>query len=70
MPSTMGSRIAGRRVTEQWTQKELAELVGISPKYLSRVETGAANPSAEVIRRIAESLRSSLDYIVEGRGPA
>lgn len=68
MPSTMGSRIAGLRVTEQWTQEQLAQRAGISPKYLSRVETGAAKPSADVIGRISAVLRASLDYVMRGEG--
>jgi transcriptional regulator with XRE-family HTH domain len=36
---------------------DFARLVGLSPSYLSRVERDLANPSPDVLRRIALALR-------------
>jgi transcriptional regulator with XRE-family HTH domain len=66
MRATMGSRIAGRRVEQRWTQEELAERAGISSKYLSRVECDNANPSVDVLSRIAVALETTMDILNRG----
>jgi transcriptional regulator with XRE-family HTH domain len=66
MQATMGSRIAGRRVENRWTQDQLAERAGLSPKYLSRVERDHVNPGAALLSRIAEALGVTMDYLNNG----
>ena len=38
------------------TQKELAEKTGITQADISRIETGNANPTLSVLKRIAEGM--------------
>lgn len=68
MASTMGRRIASIRVGEGWTQEELADKAGISAKYVSRVEQDNANLSADVLKRLADALKTSMDFLFEGKG--
>lgn len=57
----MAGDIAGTAVREWRTrrrlsQMELAHQIGVSPRHLSFVETGRANPSRALLLRIGESL--------------
>ncbi|MFN3546976.1 MAG: helix-turn-helix domain-containing protein [Mesorhizobium sp.] len=46
------------------TAVDLASRVGISPAYLSQIETGARESSLDVMRRIARALGVSIDDLV------
>ncbi len=46
------------------TQKQLAKVAGISVPYLSQIESGKRQGSAEVLAAIAKGLGLSLDDIV------
>jgi transcriptional regulator with XRE-family HTH domain len=38
------------------TQEELAERAELSPRYVSRIETGIASPTVSVLGRLAKAL--------------
>ena len=46
------------------TAVDLAARVGISPAYLSQIETGARESSLDVMRRIAGTLGVTIDDLV------
>lgn len=46
------------------TQKQLAQAAGINQVYVSQIESGVRTGSVEVMKRIAEALRTDLDAIV------
>ena len=46
------------------TQEHLAELVGTSQKYISRIEVGYHNVKLETIAAIAKSLKISVEYLI------
>lgn len=46
------------------TQKELAVAAGITPVYLSQIETGVRQGSAKVLANLAQALAISLDDLV------
>ncbi len=46
------------------TQQGLAKKVGVSPAYLSQIETGKRGGSSKVLRAIASALNVDLDDIV------
>ncbi|MFN2154399.1 MAG: helix-turn-helix domain-containing protein, partial [Anaerolineae bacterium] len=48
------------------TQQQLAKAAGISVPYLSQIESGKRQGSAEVLAAIAKELGLSLDDIVSG----
>ena len=42
------------------TQKELAEITGISQADISRLERGTGNPSLKTLQRVAQALQMAL----------
>lgn len=57
------NRIQEIRKEKSVTQVQLAQVAGISRKYLSNVENQRANPSIEVAFRIASALQVDIDKI-------
>ena len=56
-----GRKVRNRRVDEGWSQEELAEKVGISRPYLSRIERGIAqNLSWRVVEELVTVLGLTL----------
>lgn len=62
----IGERIAYLRVVNHYTREALAEMVGITPKFLYDIETGKKGFSANTLYRISKSLGVSCDYIISG----
>ena len=60
----IGKRIAKARKVAGLTQAELSEKIGISEKYLSRIECGKQVPSIVIITRICEELCVSADKLL------
>ncbi|WP_201359142.1 helix-turn-helix domain-containing protein [Mycobacterium paraintracellulare] len=54
--STAGLAVREWRTRRRLSQMELAHQLGVSPRHLSFVETGRANPSRALLLRIGESL--------------
>ena len=52
--------ICRARVERGITQSELAERTGIRQSEISRIETGARNPSVKLLQRIADGLDMRL----------
>lgn len=57
-------RIKKQRNKLRFTQKQLAEKVGVSPQVISNWERGYTDPSAEDIARLAEVLECTSDYLL------
>ncbi len=66
VPPTLGKRIADRRESKGWTQKELAQRAGISVTFLSEIENDRRGIGSETLLNIADALGASLDYLVRG----
>ena len=64
--ATVGERIRARRQELGWTQEQFAEKAGISKGFLSDVETGTRNISAEYLLKIAQALTVTLDFLMKG----
>ena len=64
--NTVGDRIRQQRQKLGYTQERLATEADMSKGFLSEVETGTRNPSAEYLLRIANALHLSLDYLMKG----
>lgn len=60
---TFGKMLREARIAKGFSLRKFAELVGISPTYLSLVEQGkvAKPPTAERVLRMAELLEESSD---------
>jgi transcriptional regulator with XRE-family HTH domain len=60
----------GRRIRQlrgfDFTQDEFAKKLGISQSQLSKYERGTVAPPADVLIRIKEQLRVSIDWLLTG----
>ena len=59
----LGEIIRRQRVTIPLTLQELANMSGVSPSHLGRIERGERYPSARVLRRIAKPLGLGEDEL-------
>jgi transcriptional regulator with XRE-family HTH domain len=69
---TFGQVLREKRIEKGYSLRKFAELVGISPTYLSQVEQGNVDPpTAERVRRMAEILGENPDewIALAGRVP-
>lgn len=68
-----GTTLRERRLAKGYSLRKFAEMAGISPTYLSLVETGNAEypPAAERVRKMAELLGADPDQwtALAGRMP-
>lgn len=55
-----GERVRELRLATGLKQDEFAEKCGFARSYMSRIETGGANPSLDAIQTIATALRVSV----------
>jgi len=65
-PSTdsFGKRLHELRRSRDWSQPELAKMIGTSGAIVGRYERGEITPSIEVARKLAEAFDVTLDYLV------
>jgi len=63
MPSTptLGQAIQEARSLCDKTLRDVAKEVGVAPSFISDIENGNRNPSAEVLKRIADAVGKSYD---------
>lgn len=54
--SNLGKEIASKRKQLKISQADLAEMSGVSPRTLSSIENGDANPSIDVLSKVLEPL--------------
>lgn len=55
-----GQRIRALRTAAGMTQEDLAERCGLFRTYMSRIETGSANPTLTMIHALAQSLDTQV----------
>ena len=61
-----GDRIIELRKAKAWSQTQLAEKVGVSYAQIGRYETKDSQPPAQVLKKIAEGLDTTVDYLLNG----
>lgn len=61
--SDIGSFIKAQREAAQVSIRQLAARAGVSNPYLSQIERGLRNPSAEVLGQIAKALTVSAEVL-------
>lgn len=64
---SLGENIASRRKRENFSQEDIATLVGVSRQAVSKWEKDLSSPSTENIIRLAEILRVSVEELTDGR---
>src|ERR1044071_6006250 len=58
--TNFGERVRTLRESQGVTLKQLAQISGLSDRYIIQVEQGAANPSLESVLRLALALQTSV----------
>jgi transcriptional regulator with XRE-family HTH domain len=59
----VGDFIKDQRETARMSVRHLAELAGVSNPYLSQIERGLRNPSADILQQIAKALQISAETL-------
>ena len=67
---SMGDIISTRRKEKGMTQKELAELLNITDKAVSKWERNLACPDTQTIPKLAQVLDLSVEELLSGKAPA
>jgi len=62
----LGSRIKQLRKNHGWTQKELANMIGVRFQLLNKYESGETSPSIERLPGLAKALETTVDYLLTG----
>ena len=65
----IGGRLQLERERVGHTQDTLAEAMGVTGKYISKVETGAAAPSLSYVMKFSDLTGSDFNYLLRGRLP-
>ncbi|WP_426101923.1 helix-turn-helix domain-containing protein [Pseudomonas sp. PSPC3-3] len=58
-----GHRIRELRLATGMTQEAFADRCGFARTYMSRIETGGANPSLDAIKVLADALKVDLSVL-------
>ena len=67
--SDIGDRIREKRKEHKLSQRELAEMVHISPSHLSDIENGKKKIGIDILMRITEALQVSSDWLLRTNVP-
>lgn len=59
------SHLYTARLSQELSQDELANLVGVPARKIQRYEAGDSLPSPEILGRLAETLDVTPDYLLE-----
>jgi transcriptional regulator with XRE-family HTH domain len=58
-----GHRVRALRLATGMTQEAFADRCGFARTYMSRIETGGANPSLDAIKTLADALKVELSVL-------
>lgn len=61
----LGKNLKKYRIEANLTQEQLAEIVGIHPTYVGKLEAGKNNPSVKMLFKISRALRIKLINIFD-----
>ena len=65
----LGEKLAKLRKEHNYTQEQLAELLGVSRQAISKWESDSAYPETEKLIRLARMYDCSLDYLLLDKEP-
>lgn len=64
MIKDLPDKLKALRIQYGFTQKQVAEKIGVSPSIVSGYETGERTPSTEVLLSLAYLYKVSTDYLL------
>ena len=67
--SGIGDRIRAKRKEQKLSQRELAEMVHVSPSHISDIENGKKTIGVDILMRITEALQVSSDWLLRTNIP-
>lgn len=67
--STIGERIQALMKESDYTQKELASMVGVTESAMSRYINDDRIPKSSIVANLATALNTTSDYIISGKEP-
>jgi transcriptional regulator with XRE-family HTH domain len=67
MANKFGDNLKRIRTDKNISQQELADIIGVHYTHVSRYERNLAQPSIEVVKKIAEALDVSIDTLIYGQ---
>lgn len=65
LKASFGKRIRSLRRVRDLTQEELAESVGCSTEYVSRIERGLVSPSFEILSALATAFKVDVSALFD-----
>ncbi len=65
--AAVGKRMRKERRKIRMTQEEMAEAIGVTSKYLSKMENGVQSPSLKLAMKFCDLTGTSLDYLLKGQ---
>lgn len=68
MNSQFGKRLAHARAAKNMTQRELADVIGITWSQISRYEAGKAKPRLAILLKLAEALGTTPEALTGSDG--
>jgi len=66
MQTGFADRLRQLRKERDLSQVELAERVGLHPNLIGRYERGESQPAADTLKRLADTLGVTSDYLLDG----
>ena len=60
----VGARVKEARMRKHLSQAQLADLLGLTPPYISNIETGKQNMSITALAKISDVLEVSADWLL------
>lgn len=60
----LGEKLKKLRKEKKITQTKLSEKLGLSPRYIAKVEVGLANPSMEIFKKLADFFQVPIEYLI------
>lgn len=62
--ATIHERLRQERISRGFTQKRLAEAIGVTYNAISQYESGAREPSIALLIKICDFLEITADYLI------
>lgn len=62
----IGSRLREVRIENRLTQKEMAEIISMTPGSVGALENNLYTPNYDVLRLLKKRLHVSYDYLLDG----
>ena len=65
-PDDFPARLRNLRLQKNLLQKDMAKLAGVTPVHYGRYERGISRPTVDALKRLADVLGVTGDYLLDG----